>query len=439
MKMKRILSCLLLLSLLATLSCGLSGCGQETDYLYIYNWGEYMPLGGLDEDGEPIPHIPELFEQYYEEVTGRRLEVVYSIFASNEEMYAKLKNGASKIDLVIPSDYMVERLISEGRLAELNFDNIPNIGNIADRFRAPDYDPSGAYSVPYTYGLVGLIYNKTMVDPADFEGEVSWRILWDEKYSGNLLTFNNARDAFGIAQYILSYENGKTAEDDNYINTSDPTRWDEALAMLEKQKPIVQAYVMDEVFNKMESGAAAMAPYYAGDFYTMQEINPDLELVYPKEGTNIFVDAFCIPKNTPDDRKEIAEMFINFARDTSVTIGGEEYNIAEDIAEYICYATPNEAVTTHTWDEEGEDGYDFIDEDGVLDSVLYPDLDGYNTYYFRNLPTDALEYQNSLWEKLKIGGGGDTGIYIATGAILAGVIGLIVFNYVKKKRHEKYY
>ena len=422
MKMKRILSCLLLFSLLATLSVGLTGCGRETDYLYIYNWGEYMPLGGDDSID-----VPDLFEQYYEEVTGRHLEVVYSIFASNEEMYAKLKNGASKIDLIIPSDYMVERLISEQQLAPLNFDNIPNIKNIADRFRAPDYDPSGTYSVPYTYGLVGLIYNKTMVNPADFEGDVSWRILWDERYSGNLLTFNNARDAFGIAQYILSYENGKTAENDNYINTSDPSRWDAALAMLEKQKPIVQAYVMDEVFNKMESGAAAMAPYYAGDFYTMQEINPDLELVYPKEGTNVFVDAFCIPKNTPDDRKEIAEMFINFVLGTSVTIDGEEYNIAKDIAEYICYATPNEAVSS---DEE----YEYYG-----DEVLYPDIEGYNTYYFRNLPTDALEYQNALWEKLKIGGGGDTGIYIATGAILLGVAGLIVLNYVKKKKHARYY
>ena len=420
--MKRVFSLLLLLSLLATLSLGLTGCGQEVDYLYIYNWGEYMPLGGDDSID-----VPELFEQYYEEVTGRRLEVVYSIFASNEEMYAKLKNGASKIDLIIPSDYMVERLITEDRLAELNFDNIPNIVNIADRYRAPDYDPRGAYSVPYTCGLVGLIYNTAMVDPADFEGEVSWRILWDERYSGNLLTFNNARDTFGIAQYILGYENGATAEDDNYVNTTDPSRWDEALEMLKAQKPIVQAYVMDEVFNKMESGAAALAPYYAGDFYTMQEINEDLALVYPKEGTNIFVDAFCIPKDTPEDRKEIAEMFINFALGTSVTIDGEEYNIAKDIAEYICYASPNEAVFS---DEE----YEYYG-----DEVLYPDLDGYNTYYFRNLPSDTLEYQNSLWEKLKIGGGGDTGIYIATGAILLGVIGLVIFNYIKKKRHARYY
>ena len=420
--MKRVFSLLLLLSLLATLSLGLTGCGQEVDYLYIYNWGEYMPLGGDDSID-----VPELFEQYYEEVTGRRLEVVYSIFASNEEMYAKLKNGASKIDLIIPSDYMVERLITEDRLAELNFDNIPNIVNIADRYRAPDYDPRGAYSVPYTCGLVGLIYNTAMVDPADFEGEVSWRILWDERYSGNLLTFNNARDTFGIAQYILGYENGATAEDDNYVNTTDPSRWDEALEMLKAQKPIVQAYVMDEVFNKMESGAAALAPYYAGDFYTMQEINEDLALVYPKEGTNIFVDAFCIPKDTPEDRKEIAEMFINFALGTSVTIDGEEYNIAKDIAEYICYASPNEAVFS---DEE----YEYYG-----DEVLYPDLDGYNTYYFRNLPSNTLEYQNSLWEKLKIGGGGDTGIYIATGAILLGVIGLVIFNYIKKKRHARYY
>ena len=421
---KRILSMLLLLVVLALPVLGLSSCGEKTKKLYIYNWGEYMPLGADDSE-----NVLDLFEEYYYEAYGERVEVIYSIFSSNEEMYAKMKNGSSKIDLIIPSDYMIERLIAEDRLAPLDFENIPHFENISERFHGPDYDPDGLYSVPYTYGLVGLIYNTEMVDPADFEGEVSWRILWDEKYRGNILTFNNSRDAFGIPQYILGYENGLVGEgfNENYVNTDIESRWQEALSMLKAQKPLVQAYVMDEVFNKMESGAAAMAPYYAGDFYTMQEENEALALVYPKEGTNIFVDAFCIPKNTPADRKLVAERFIDFALATDITVGSEEYNVAKEIAEYICYATPNDAVAL---DEE----YEYFEDEN-----LYPDLSGYNTYYFRNLPQDTLEYSNSLWEELKIGGGGDLGVYIVTGLILGGMAGFILFLYIRRRKREKFY
>ncbi len=425
---KRILSLLLLTVLLVTPVLGLSSCGEKTTKLYIYNWGEYMPLGADDSE-----NVLELFEAYYEETYGEPLEVVYSIFSSNEEMYAKLKNGSSKIDLIIPSDYMVERLIAEEKLAPLDFTNIPNFKeNISPHFQNPDYDKTettSRYSVPYTYGLVGLIYNteSPKLRPEDFEGEVSWNILWDEHYKGQILSFNNSRDAFGIPQYILSYEKGHTTEDDNYVNTAEGARWDEALAMLKKQKPLVQAYVMDEVFNKMESGAATLAPYYAGDFYTMQEENPALALVYPKEGTNIFVDAFCIPKDTPPERKLAAERFINFALSTSITVGGEEYNVAKEIAEYICYATPNDKVAL---DPE----YDFFE-----DEILYPDLEGYNTYYFRNLDQKTLEYSNSLWEELKIGGGGDLGIYIFAGAILASLAGFMLFLYFRKRARAKYY
>ncbi len=433
---RRILSLLLLSVLLLLPILGMSSCGPRVTRLYIYNWGEYMPLGADDS-----VNVLELFEEYYYEEYGERLEIVYSIFSSNEEMYAKLKNGSSKIDLIIPSDYMVERLIIEDALAPLDFENnIPHFENINERFHRPDYDPDGLYSVPYTYGLVGLIYNRDMVDLSDFEGidengepyvrdDVSWRILWDEKYRGQILNFNNSRDAFGIPQFVLSYENGATSETDNYVNTGDRARWDAALEMLREQKPLVQAYVMDEVFNKMESGAAALAPYYAGDFYTMQEENESLGLVYPKEGTNIFVDAFCVPKNTPPERKLAAERFIDFALSTSVTVGGEEYNIARDIAEYIYYATPNDAVAL---DEE----YELFE-----DEVLYPDLsDGsYPTYYYRNLDAETLNYANSLWEELKIGSGGDTGVYIITALIVGGGIALFLFLYIRKKKRAKYY
>ena len=427
---KRILSLLLLSVMLLVPILGFTSCGEEVTYLYIYNWGEYMPLGADESE-----NVLDLFEAYYYETYGERLEVIYSIFSSNEEMYAKMKNGSSKIDLIIPSDYMVERLISEEKLEELDFANIPNFKNISERFLCPDYDTDGLYSVPYTYGLVGLIYNanaEILKDDPNFADpeKISWNVLWDEKYKGQMLTFNNSRDAFGIAQYILSAENGHTTEGDNYVNTNDRARWDAALEKLKAQKPLVQAYVMDEVFNKMESGAAVMAPYYAGDFYTMQDAqdeNVELALAYPKEGTNIFVDAFCIPKGTPAERKLAAERFIDFALATDVTIGEESYNIAKEIAEYICYATPNDAVAL---DPE----YEYFEDEN-----LYPDLEGYPTYYFRNLPQPTLEYSNSLWEELKIGGGGDTGIYIFTGLILGGIAGLCIFFGVRKRKRAKFY
>ena len=266
---------------------------------------------------------------------------------------------------------------------------------ISDKYMDLEYDPGNVYSVPYTWGTVGIIYNSKYVDEADVTG---WEVMWNEKYADKILMFDNSRDAFGIAQYVLSYEKGATSQTDNYINTTVPSRWDEALAMLREQKPLVQAYVMDEVFNKMESGAAAMAPYYAGDFYTMQEENEDLALVYPKEGTNIFVDAFCIPKGTPDERKLAAERFINFALSTEITVGGEEYNVAKEIAEYICYASPNSLVY------ESETYIEDMGEEAM--EILYPEMESfreaYNTYAYRNLDPDTLGYISSLWEEIKI-------------------------------------
>lgn len=432
--MKRVLSLLLFAAVLLSLALPLSSCGGEVNKLYIYNWGEYMPLGGDDSED-----VIALFEEYYAYTFGEEIEVVYSIFASNEEMYAKLKTGSSKIDLIIPSDYMIERLIAEDRLSPLDFNNIPHFENINPRYRAPDYDPNTLYSVPFTVGLVGLIYNTTMVDPTDFEDpdEVSWRILWDEKYQGNILTFNNSRDAFGIPQYILSAEKGVTSETDNYVNTTIHSRWDESLTLLHAQKPFVQAYVMDEVFNKMESGAAALAPYYAGDFLTMWDENEDLAFVYPKEGTNIFIDAMCVPKGAQN--KLAAERFIDFMLMTDADINGESYNIAKEVAEYICYATPNDAVVNdpeYMFNPLNEDDPEYA---AAGYEILYPELDEYPVYYFHNLDSETLDYVNSLWEQLKIESAGDLGIYISAGAIVSVIAATSIFLFVRKKKREKHY
>lgn len=223
----------------------------------------------------------------FESLTG--IKVNYLLFASNEELYAKLKNGGSNYDVIIPSDYMINRLMQEGMLQPLDFSNIPNLKNVDQKYMGLEYDPESAYSVPYTWGVVGIIYNTQMVDPS--EDMETWDVLWNEKYLGDILMFSNSRDAIGIAQKKLGYS----------YNSSTPEQLEEAGELLKEQKPLVQAYVMDEIFDKMGGGEAAIAPYYAGDAVVMMEENPDLNFAIPREGTNLFVDAMCVP---PAPRKK---------------------------------------------------------------------------------------------------------------------------------------
>ena len=260
----------LCLSLFILAGCGNDGGAAKTT-LYVYNWGEYMP-DGTDGSRDVIAE----FEKKYPDI-----RVVYDTFTSNEALYSKLKSGGSNYDVIVPSDYMIARLIEEGMIEKLNFDNIPNAENIMSTFKGQNYDPTDEYSVPYTWGTVGIIYNTTMVEGTPD----SWDILWDEKYSNNVLMFNNSRDAFGIAQKLLGYSQ----------NTTDENELRACAQKLKEQKPLVQSYVMDEIFDKMENGEAAAAPYYAGDAITMMEENEDLAYFLPKEGSNIFVDAMCIP------------------------------------------------------------------------------------------------------------------------------------------------
>ena len=345
--------------------------GNGTQELNVYNWGEYIS-DGSDDSLNTI----KAFEQWYEETYGRKVKVNYTTFASNEDMYAKLSSGAVSFDVVIPSDYMIARMKDEGMLLPLDFDNIPNYENIDESFHGLYYDPDDMYTVPYTYGVVGVIYNAAVVDPADAD---DWDLMWNDKYAGEILQFNNSRDAFATAQYKLGLD----------VNSTDRAEWDAALAELKRQSPLVKSYVMDEVYNMMESGEAAIAAYYAGDYFTMldaQADGVDLRFYYP-ERTNYFIDAMCIPSCCQN--KELAEIFINYMLSPEPAIAN---------AEYICYASPNSAVYTDEGyiDDMGEDAMD----------ILYPEIDDfaalYNEYAYRTLDSAMLDYVNSLWETLKI-------------------------------------
>ena len=403
--MKKLISLLLVCVCLLPL---LASCkeGSETVTLYVYNWGEYISDGS-----EGTLNSNAAFEQWYYETYGVRVKVNYSTYSSNEDMYTKLSSGATKYDVICPSDYMLARMISEGMLRPLNFDNIPNAQYIDTELLfgggAPYYDPTAQYSVPYTYGTIGIIYNKTMVDEADLG---SWDIMWNEKYEGNILQFNNSRDAFATAQYFLGYS----------VNSTDSAEWEQALELLMSQKPLVQAYVMDEIYNKMENGSAAIAPYYAGDFFTMYEKNEDLAFFYPGEGTNIFVDAMCVP--TGSQNPELAEAYINFMLSEEVAIAN---------AEYICYASPNKLVT------QNEDYVAAMQEchPDAMD-ILYgfKDID---VEAYSNLPDEQLTHLNSLWEELKIESAiGGTIIGLACG-ILAVLVGCAVFFWIRGKKRRR--
>ncbi len=360
--------------------------------LNVYNWGEYISDG---QDGSL--DVNKAFEEKY------GIKVNYTNYESNENMYNKLKSGGANYDLVIPSDYMIAKLVEEEMLAELNFENIPNYKYILDEYKGLYYDPDNKYTVTYTVGMVGLIYNATMVEGSPD----SWGVLWDEKYEGKILMFNNPRDAFGIAQLYLGQS----------INNSDIKQWDEAIAVLKKQNPLVASYVMDEVYNKMESGDAALAPYYAGDFLTMYDVNPDLAFVYPKEGVNFFVDAMCIPKNA--ENKEAAELYINFMCEEEIAVAN---------ANYICYASPHKLVLE-------SDDYDLKGN-----PILYPEKEDMpKTEMFENLDYETQQYMTTLWNELKIEGNTNLDVYIGLSVTVVLVAAYLLYKFIKKKKREAYY
>ena len=325
---KRCVAVVLVLCLMAGCVFLLVNNNQQTIVLNVYNWGMNI-ADGTDDTLDVIA----AFEEKYPHI-----KVNYSTYDSNEVLYTKLKNGGISVDVIIPSDYMIARMINENMLLELNFDNIPNFSYVDDTFKNPNYDPQNKYSVPYTWGTVGILYNTQYVDEADVTG---WELLWNEKYDDKILMFDNSRDAFAIAQYLLGYD----------VNTTDPAQLQACADKLAEQKPLVQQYVMDQIYASMINEEAYIAPYYAGDCMLMMEENENLAFYLPEnQGFNRFVDAMCIPACA--QQKEAAELFINFMCDPEVS--GANMN-------YICYASPISEAKQH------------MDEYLAESEVVYPD------------------------------------------------------------------
>ncbi len=397
--MKRFLAILFVTAILLSTLTPVCFAENEKDYSHlrgtsinVYNWGEYISDGS-----EGSLDVNKEFTKRY------GIKVNYTTFESNENMYNKLQSGGANYDVVIPSDYMIAKLIEEDMLVELDYSNIPNYQYILPKYKNLFFDPENKYTVPYTVGMVGLIYNTTMVD----EEVDSWSILWDEKYKGEILMFNNPRDAFGIAQFLLGQS----------INTHNVEDWDKAIELLKEQRPLVSSYVMDEIYNKMEGGEAALAPYYAGDYLSMADVNPDLAFVYPKEGVNYFVDAMCIPKTA--ENKEAAELYINFMLEEEIAVAN---------ANWICYASPHALVLE-------SDDYDLKGE-----PILYPDESEMpKTESFENLSYDIQNYMSQLWSELKVEGNTNIDAYIGLSVTFVLIVVFAVFKFVQKKKREKYY
>ena len=422
----------LLLCIAALLSLSLISCGEDDNSetealpqnvktLNVYNWGEYISDGSFDSL-DTNAAFEEYFNENLSKKYGYKIKVIYSTYATNEDMYSKITSGAGTYDVIIPSDYMIEKLKNEGYLYEFDVTELENYQYIRDSFKGLYYDPDNRYSVPYTYGMVGIIYNTALVDEEDY-ADRSWGLMWNEKYRGKILQFNNQRDAFGSAMYYTGID----------INTKDKTDWDRALTKLKEQKPLLQGYVNDEIFNKMTTASAAIAPYFAGDFLIMADQNEDLDFFYPKEGTNYFVDAMCIPKNA--NLPEVAKEYINFMLSEEVAVAN---------ATYIGYASPNKLVY-----DEGYINEEYAEEMGEYAlEILYgasPEeanaeyLKLYETPCYKSFDQDIQNYVNQLWESLKTESSTEAWVHVFAIAIVGSVIALAVYTtYTRKKRSRDY-
>ena len=391
--MKKVLS-LLMVALMLSAPFAVFADGEDAvpltgEVVYVYNWNMYIADGS-----EGSINVNEEFTRR----TG--IKVVYDIYDTNEIMYTKLKTGGANYDVIIPSDYMIGKLVEEDMLAPLNFDNIPNYQYIDEQFKNRSYDPDNLYSVPYTWGSVGIIYNKKYVTkPVD-----SWSLLWDEEYSGKILMFDNSRDAFAIAQLLLGQD----------VNTTSTADLDAASEKLSEQKDLVQEYIMDQVFSKMEHEEAWIAPYYAGDYLTMLDNNPDLAFCFPEEGYNLFIDAMCIPKNAQN--KEAAEKYINFLCDPEIMAAN---------LEFLGYSAP------------ASEAKQYMDEELVANEIAYPSEDVLaRGVTFENLPTDTVQYMNDLFNSVKASGSGWSLYIIIAVVVLLVVVGVVFF--VRKKKRNSY-
>ena len=355
--------------------------------LNVYNWGEYIS-NGSDDSVDVVAA--------FEELTG--IHVNYTTFDSNESMYAKLKSGAASYDVVIPSDYMVAKMIEEDMLLPLDYSNIPNFELIDEQYRNPDYDPENAYTVPYMLCTTGIIYNTGMVEQAP----AAWADLWDEQYAGSILMFNNSRDAYAIA----AFKEGRS------INPATTDEVDEVMEQLKAQKPLVQAYVMDEIFDKMIGGEAAVGVYYSGDAITMIDDNPDLAWVFPEEGSVLSVDCMCIP--AASQNREAAEMFINFMCEVDVGVAN---------AEYIGYTTPSTAV----WEQ--------LDEELKYSPIAYPSEEiAAKEQVFTALSEEVNSQLDVKWSEMKSYNEGGNGLLFLL--LLLAMILLACFNIWRKMRRK---
>jgi spermidine/putrescine transport system substrate-binding protein len=338
-----ILSLVLLLAVVL-----LTACQQdERVVLNVYNWGDYIDESVIQE-----------FEEKY------NIRVNYDTFSTNEDMYVKIKAGGADYDVLFPSDYMIERMIKEDMLHKLDFDNIPNYKYIEGQFKNLEYDPQNEYSVPYMWGTVGILYNKTMVE----EPVTSWQILWDQKYSKQILMLDSQRDSIGVALKMLGYD----------MNTRDLDELEAAKQALIEQKPLVLAYVGDDVKDKMIAGEAALAVVWSGDAVYMKWENPDLEYVIPQEGSNLWVDAMVIPKTSKN--KAEAELFINFMCDPE---------IAYKNADYIGYSSPHLEAKK------------MLDPELLNDPAAYPEMEELvNCDIFKDLG-DFLRVYDRIWTEIK--------------------------------------
>ena len=332
---------------------------REQVTLNVYNWGQYIADGSDDS-----LDIIAAFEEKYPHIS-----VNYSTYDSNEIMYSKLKNGGITVDVIIPSDYMIARLINEDMLQKIDYSNIPNYKFVDETFRNTAYDPTNEYSVPYTWGTVGIIYNSKHVDEEDVTG---WELLWNEKYKGKILNFDNSRDAFATAQFLLGHD----------INTTDPEILQECADKLAEQKAVLQQHVMDQIYDIMENEEAWIATYYVGDCLTMMEENEDLRFYLPEEqGFNLFIDAMCIPKCAKE--KEAAETFIDFLCDPEISAANMEW---------VCYSTPISEAKK------------YLDEETVNNPAAYPSEEVLaNGRSFAYLPDKVSQLMEKLFLQAKLG------------------------------------
>ncbi len=315
----------------------------------VFNWGEYIGETTIADFEEAYPSI----------------KVNYENFITNEDMYVKIKTGSSPYDVAIPSDYMIKRMLDEGMLNKINMDNIPNFKYIDERFKSLSYDPANEYSVPYMWGTVGILYNKTMVsDPVN-----SWKILWDKKYAKRIIMPDSERDSIGITLKMLGFS----------MNTKEISELEQAKIKLMEQKPLVMAYVVDEVRDMMIGESAALAVVWSGDAYYCLSENENLAYVIPREGTNYWFDSMVIP-NTSKHRKE-AETFINFMCSTKAAFNN---------ADYIGYATPHSEVLK------------MLDPVLVSDPAAYPKQEDLLTSEIFEYPGDEINREyNRIWTEIK--------------------------------------